>query len=115
MPFFRRLGIDLSEYHPATINVDISPARFLMTGRATTLKGIEWTHLHPPEDFSFSRCRLLVGRRKVTGLIYFPHLETKERHFQSDTTMEVLAPFVEGLDPGAPVMLEVNPREVEIV
>ena len=51
----------------------------------------------------------------MSGLIYFPHPETKERHFQSDTTVEVLAPYVEGLAPGAAVTLEVLLREVEII
>ncbi len=114
-PFFRRRGLDISGFHPATINVDISPARFVLTDFARTLRRIEWTDLHPPEDFSFSPCRLVVGRTKVKGLIYFPHPETKERHFQSDTTVEVLAPLIEGLDPGTPVALEINTREVEII
>lgn len=115
IPFFRQHGVDLRSFYKGTINVDVAPARFVITDHATTLRAIEWTALHPPEDFSFSPCRLVVGRTKVEGLIYFPHPETKERHFQSDTTIEVLAPFIEGLGPGTPVTLEIDAREVEII
>lgn len=114
-PVFLRHGLDLSGYHMGTLNVDISPRTFRMRSPSIVLRGIRWTDLHPPEDFSFSNCELETDRTKVAGLIYFPHPETKERHFQSDTVVEVLAPFVFGLTYGSAVVLHVNAEQVDII
>ena len=114
-PFFAERGLDLSGFHDATINVDISPRRFRIRKPHVTFPAVRWTDLHPPENFSFLHCKVMTARRKVSGLIYFPHPETKETHFQSDNVLEVLAPFLPGLEYGSPVTLEMDPREVEII
>ncbi len=70
-----------------------------------TFRRVEWTPLHPPEDFSFSRCRILHAGREVEGWIYTPHPETKADHFQPPTMLEVLAPFLPGIAYGDEVTL----------
>lgn len=113
-PFFEALGLDLAGFHEGTLNVDIAPLRFRLVAPAHTFRRVEWTHLHPPEDFSFSRCRLIHGGQEVDGWIYTPHPETKADHFQPPTMLEVLAPFVPGIAYGDRVSLRLAAGEVEV-
>lgn len=114
-PFFRALGLDLADYFPGTLNVSIAPNTFRMAAPEFTFRGVPWFPDIPPEDFSFSRCRLVAGSPAVDGLVYYPHPETKTRHEQSTSTLEILAPHVPGIRPGDAVTLELDPREIEII
>jgi hypothetical protein len=113
-PFFEALGLDLSGFHEGTLNLDIAPFRFRLVEPEHTFRRVEWTHLHPPEDFSFSRCRILHAGLEVGGWIYTPHPETKADHFQPPTMLEVLAPFLPGIAYGDEVTLRVPRGQVEI-
>lgn len=68
-PFFKALGLDLSSCHGGTLNLSIHPYTFEMTRPRHTFRQVEWTPLHPPEDFSFSHCLLIVQKRKIPGWI----------------------------------------------
>lgn len=108
MPTFASLGVDLSAYHPATINVDISPLRFSMRRSATRLDNVRWCEEHPPETFSFSRCRVVYNETEHDGMVYYPHPDTKRKHFQGDNLLEVLAPLIPGLKYGARIAVLVS-------
>ena len=56
IPQFRQLGLNLEGFHFGTLNVSIAPATFEMVHPEYTSWQVDWTDLHPPEDFSFSRC-----------------------------------------------------------
>jgi hypothetical protein len=43
----------------------------------------------------------------VSGLIYFPHPETKPEHFQKPDVLELLLPWTAGMDYGGKLQLEV--------
>ena len=104
---FKLRGVDLQAYHRGTLNVDISPRRFELIRADVTLRDIRWTDRIPPEHFSFSACLLEACNRMHHALIYHPHPETKTEHFQSESLVEVLAPFIEGVSEGSPVVLRV--------
>jgi hypothetical protein len=108
MPIFASLGVDLSDFHPATINVDISPLRFSVRRSATRLDDVRWCDEHPPETFSFARCRALYDQKEYEAMVYYPHPETKRNHFQSDSLLEILAPFIPGLEYGARIAVLVS-------
>lgn len=112
MPFFRALGLDLSDCFAGTLNVDISPRQFTLKQADYTFRQVQWFESIPPEDFSFVRVQLLAGgrteARSVPGWIYYPHPETKPAHFQDRSTLEVLAPWVEGWVYGMSVALQVS-------
>jgi hypothetical protein len=114
-PFFRAVGLDLAPYHPATIGVSCRPVRFEVKNPEYTFRGIKWSPEHEPEDFSFSRCRITVGDVSRDGLIYYPHPETKLGHFHDTGTLEVVAPFIDGVRYGARVVLEINTDEIAVV
>lgn len=90
-PYFQALGLDLAGYFPGTLNLSIAPSTFRWIAPAITFQGVAWTDRHPPEDFSFSPCQVRYGDRTYRGLIYYPHPDTKQRHFQSPSILEVIA------------------------
>ena len=114
MPHFKMRGLDLDGIHPATLNVSIRPHRFEVVAPRMTFRQVRWTGKHPPEHFSFSPCRLMALGERVDAWIYYPHPETKHMHEQDDRTIEVLAPYIDGLTYGSPVTLVVREDEIRI-
>ena len=117
-PFFSALGLDLSPYWPGTLNLSFAPSELHLSHPDFCFRDLEWTHLHPPETFSFWRIRLrFVGNKdlNVPGLVYWPHPETKARHWQNQSTLEILAPFIGHLSLGQTVELGVDPAAIQIL
>jgi hypothetical protein len=107
-PHFLERGLDLSTYHSATLNVSIAPWRYRVMHPRYTFSSVKWHPTEPAEDFSFFDVTIsLAGGTPVTGLIYFPHPATKPEHFQQPDVLELLLPWINGLDYGMKVTLEV--------
>lgn len=115
IPRFQERGLDLRHCFPGTVNVSIAPRVFAVVNPQYTFREVRWAADLPPEDFSFSVCRIVLEGVTHGGYVYYPHPETKPRHFQPATVVEVLAPFVEGISPTTPVTLDVNPLEIRVV
>jgi len=113
-PFFHERGLDLSLCHSATINVSIEPLRFKLIGQDYLFRHVEWTTKHPPEDFSFSSCRVTKGDQTCEAWIYYPHPETKARHHQDASIIEVISPYIDGLEYGDRLVVEVNETQVAV-
>ena len=111
-PFFKELGLDLTNFFNGTLNVSISPKIFRLIEPEFTFRDVRWTDKHPPEDFSFSSCRVLFQDVKYDSLIYYPHPETKKRHFQNPSILEIIAPFIPEIRYGSKIQVEYNPLEV---
>ena len=60
-------------------------------------------------------CVLVDFQESEVRRIYYPHPETKARHHQNDSVIEVLAPWIEGIQYGDHLDLEVRESEVEIM
>ena len=113
-PFFKALGLDLESYFNGTLNIDLRPATFKMLKAEYTFPLVEWTDLHPPETFSFSRCVVRYQGLEYTGWVYYPHPETKLRHFQNPSLLEVIARPIPGLEYDAALEVGLNPAEIAI-
>jgi len=113
-PIFAARGLDLSGYFNGTLNIDIRPHTFKLIKPEFTFHHVEWTDLHPPEHFSFSRCRVIFKDLEYEGWVYYPHPETKLRHFQNPSLMEVIAMPIPGINYGSEVSVFVNPEEIEV-
>lgn len=99
-PHLAARGVDLSGFHTATINLDISPFALNLLAPRWTVEGVEWTDVHGAETFSFVECTVTHERREVAALVYHPHPETKPMHHQPATVVELLAPLLPGLGYG---------------
>ena len=113
-PIFKTRGLDLNDFFNGTLNIDISPRTFKLIKPEYTFEHVEWTDLHPPEHFSFSKCKVIYKTVEYDGWIYYPHPETKLRHFQNPSLLEVIATPILEIKYGDEVQVLVNPHEVEI-
>jgi hypothetical protein len=113
-PYFKNLGLDLSTYFNGTLNISIAPLEFEMTKPELTFPLVEWTDLHPPETFSFSRCKVRFGGKEFAGWVYYPHPETKKTHFQSPSLIEVITYEIANIKYGDAIELEINSQEITI-
>jgi hypothetical protein len=113
-PIFRSRGLDLRSYFNGTLNIDIRPHTFKLIKPEYTFQHVEWTDLHPPEHFSFSRCKVIHKDIEYRGWVYYPHPETKLRHFQNPSLLEVIAREIPGIQYGDGVKVLVNTEEVEV-
>ncbi|PWL38837.1 hypothetical protein DKG77_11385 [Flagellimonas aquimarina] len=96
-PYFKRLGLDLSTYHPGTLNVDISPFSYSIRKPKFFFNQIKWTNHIPPENFYFFDIIVEYKKVKYEGLIYMPDPKTKTEHKQSKTTLELILPKIDGI------------------
>ena len=114
-PFFREQGLDLEEYFIGTINLSIAPHKYEIKEPKYTFKNIKWSPNDPAEDFSFFDCRILVNpNSKLSGLIYYPHPETKPEHFQPPDILEIITFFIGGLIYGDELVIEVDSQQMSI-
>lgn len=115
IPYFKARGLDLTSFRAATLNVSVAPYVLSMKSPAYTFRGVTWTSRHPPEDFSFSLCHVVYEGVKYVSWIYYPHPETKERHWQDPSTVEIIAPFIPGIQYGDRLEVELNLTEVSVI
>ncbi|HRQ23621.1 MAG TPA: hypothetical protein PLF42_09380 [Anaerolineales bacterium] len=113
-PFFKTPGLDLSEYFDGTLNISIAPLTFRMSAPQFTFEQVEWTDLHPPETFSFSRCKVVFKGVEYPGWVYYPHPETKKAHFQNPSVIEVIAHEIPGIRYGDRLDVEIDTAEIQI-
>ncbi len=112
MPFFKALGLDLSAYHMGTVNVSIAPLQYALLSADYCFEKLAWTHLHPPETFSFVRCSLVHLGIAHASWVYRPDPHTKAAHFQSGSVLEIIAPRIVGLAYGDSVSLEMDAARI---
>jgi hypothetical protein len=113
-PIFKSRGLNLDGYFNGTLNIDIRPYTFELIKPEFTFHNVEWTDLHPPEHFSFSRCKVIYQDVKYDGWVYYPHPETKLRHFQNPSLLEVIADPIPGIQYKDEVSVLVKPEEVAV-
>lgn len=110
LPYFQQRGLDLSALFLGTLNISIAPWVPRLAAPELTFARLQWSPDHPAETFSFSACQIEARGQPYSGWIYYPHPETKPAHFQPATTLEVLAPWIDGLSYGETVALWLNPE-----
>ncbi|MEB3264035.1 MAG: hypothetical protein VKJ66_06655 [Synechococcus sp.] len=116
-PHFALLGLDLSDFHPGTLNLDFAPGEWRLADPDQRVEQLAWSALHPPETFSFWRVLLRPSPAMdpVEALVYYPHPETKQRHWQRPGVLELLAPWIPELRPGVVLELGVDPRRCRLI
>ncbi|MEM1368130.1 MAG: hypothetical protein AAGG02_08940 [Cyanobacteria bacterium P01_H01_bin.15] len=115
-PYFQKLGLDLTPYFAGTLNLAIAPFAYQIKQPKYTFRQVAWTTVYPPEDFSFFDCELeFANRPTVSGLIYYPHPDTKPEHFQASDTLEILAPFIPGTAYGQTCLLRSRAEQLQFL
>ena len=115
-PVFMALGLDLTNCYFGTLNVDFSPLEVSLSNPDHLFEKVRWTELHPPETFSFWSVQIKAREAEVVGgWIYYPHPETKQRHWQPPTTLELIAPRLTGVNEGCTIHLHDERRRIKLV
>ena len=114
-PLFKERGLDLNHCFNGTLNIDIQPNTFKLLRPEFTFHHVEWTDLHPPEHFSFSLCKVIYKDSEYEGWVYYPHPETKLRHFQNPSLLEVIAVHIPQIKYGDHLGVLVNPEEMLVM
>jgi hypothetical protein len=70
--------------------------------------------MHPPEDFSFSRCTVRYKSGRYDGYVYYPHPETKKRHFESASIIEIVSVYIPDIKYGDEVEVDLQLDEILI-
>lgn len=111
-PLFAAHGLDLSPYHPGTLNLAFSDSRWQLSHPTAQIEQLHWSDLHPPETFSFwpAMLRWAGCESPVQGLLYRPHPETKHNHHHSPDRLELLAPWIDGIATAESLELGLDPR-----
>ena len=47
--------------------------------------------------------------------MYHPHPETKIGHFHDESTLEIIAPWLEGVEYGVNIELDINTDEIDVI
>lgn len=109
-PRFAEQGLDLSDCFAGTLNLSLAPLELRSEHPDHCFERLAWTDRHPPETFRFWRVLVRHGDcAPQAGWIYQPDPDTKLCHDQPAAVVEVLAPFLPGLEPGASISLGVDP------
>jgi hypothetical protein len=111
-PFFKALGLDLDSFYEGTLNISIAPYTFTLKNPEFTFPSVEWTDKHPPENFSFSRCKVIFNGLEYLGWVYYPDPSTKKAHFQNPSLVEVIAPLIPNIKKDDEVQLALNANEI---
>ena len=114
-PYFKKLGLNLDRMFNGTLNISIAPYEFVMAKPEYKFKKVKWTELTNAEDFFFSQCKIIFRGKEYKGWVYYPDPKTKKDHFQSASTVEVLAPFIEGIKYRNKLEISLNSAEIKIV
>lgn len=106
-PHFAAKGLDLSVYHPGTLNLSLAPHRFELGTPAWHFPHLAWHPTEPPETFSFFslQVRSDAGSPWQEALVYWPHPETKPEHQQPADVLEILTGFLPNVRPGVELLL----------
>jgi hypothetical protein len=111
---FRERGLDLTQFHPGTLNVSIAPYQYRVKKPKFTFSRVTWHPVDPAEDFSFFNVDVLYRDHPITsGLIYYPHPETKPTHFQPPNMLELLLPTIQGIEYGQEIILIVSDDQIQ--
>jgi hypothetical protein len=114
-PYFKKLGLNLDRVFNGTLNISISPYEFAMKKPQYKFKKVKWTELTNAEDFSFSQCKIMFQGKEYTGWVYYPDPKTKKDHFQSASTVEVLAPPIPNIKYRNMVEISLNTAEIKVI
>ena len=113
-PYFKSLGLDLYEFFNETLNISIAPLMFEISAPELTFPLVEWTDLHPPDTFSFSRCKVIFAGIEYSGWVYYTHPETKKNHFQNPSLAEVITRPIRGIQYGDTFEVVLDSKQITL-
>lgn len=113
-PYFKSLGLNISEFYPGTLNAKFTGSSITLNHHDYFFSGVHWHKEMPAEDFKFCRCTILRGNEKYSALIYQPLLKTKTEHLQPLNQLEILAPYINNIKYGDILTLKIAEHSLSL-
>ena len=113
-PYFKALGIDLSNFFPGTLNVHLGQKSIIIRNPKYQAIAIAWSSYIAPENFFFFDVEVEFEGHLYKGLIYMPDPATKTDHFQDASMIELLLPKIPGIKSGKSISLKVEDAQILI-
>lgn len=114
-PHFKNLGLDLGHCYGGTVNLSIAPARCTIHKPSLYLQDVDW---YPSrgrtENFLICDCAIKVVGGYVLGYIYQPDIKTKIEHYDDPHALQVISPFIEGLQDSENISLYLKSSQCSI-
>ena len=114
IPFFKQLGLDLTGFYLATLNICIEPLHIKLCAANYHFERLCWTDIVPAETFSFVNAQLAFAAKGYNGFWYYPHPETKVNHHHNDQLFEFIGPEIPDIGYGSQVCLKLNASQIEL-
>ena len=114
-PYFKANGLDLDGYFLGTLNLSISPNKFVVKKPDFHFRDVVWAEGFPSEDFMFVRCDIQYKDKTYGGFVYYPDPKTKIGHFQDESTIEVISEYIEGIAYGDDVVLFLDLERINVI
>ncbi|WP_342806656.1 hypothetical protein [Alteromonas sp. M12] len=112
-PFFKHLGLDISECFDGTLNVQLPVCAFRILKPTFCFENLHWAKGFNQETFSLVKCQIKFQVQQFDAWVYYPHPETKTQHFQQQNIIEILAPPIVNIHYGDNVTLMFNSDTIE--
>lgn len=111
-PFFSNQGVEnMSDIFNGTINLDISPRKFKILKPDYEIECREWS-LGVTETFQLVSCLINYKKSTHKGYIYYPCTSPVKSH--KDNVVELLAPFIEGVNSGSIISIQIQDGKVRL-
>lgn len=115
MPHFLNHGVDLTTFHPATINVSVAPMLFKFECPAHSIAALKWHPDFPGENFSFFDCEVGFAGAQFTGFIYLPHRDQALGTIAGAQYVEVITKRIPALEYGSQIQLKVPNEQISVL
>lgn len=126
-PHFKALGLDLGDCYPGTLNLSIAPANYKIIKPRIALRNVDWFPARgQTEDFLIADCAIMINTSSndagcsttpayVFGYVYLPDPKTKIEHFDDPQALQIISPYLNGLDEKESVKLLLSSSQIELV
>ncbi|MCP4165129.1 MAG: hypothetical protein GY759_04450 [Chloroflexi bacterium] len=111
-PIFKRLGLDLGECYPGTLNISITPFTYQIIEPEHEFLDIAWFPGRQAENFCFCRCLVFASGRPLGGYLYHPDPATKVTHPDNPSHLQIVSPYIPSLVIGSPVDVGFRSQDV---
>ena len=91
-PYFKALGLDLSDYFKSTLNVNIAPQSYQVKNPKYYFEDINCSTYIPSENFYFFDVTAFINDKIYFGFIYMPDPTTKVAHIKPKTVIKIILP-----------------------
>ncbi len=115
LPFFKALGLDLSNCYLGTLNVSIKPYRFEWLKPDFQFERVQWIEGFGPETFWFAACEIEYAQQIYAGWIYYPHPSTKTQHLHSDQVLEIICQPIPNIQYGDRLKLRYHSEKIRLL